>query len=362
MPTTHTPPRSGPHSIAPAVSMGAKLRTRLTDLVPALEHPIVCGGMHHVGYAELASAVSNAGALGTITALTQPSPEALRAEIDRALRMITRTDGRGRKAPLAVNFTLLPTLRPPDYESYARVICESACAVVETAGASPGAFIEMFKRAGKIVIHKCTSVRHALAAERLGVDVVSIDGYECAGHPGTNDVGAMVLLAKAQERLRVPFLACGGVGTGRQLAAALALGADGVCMGTRFMATREAPIKEGIKKALVSADENQTTLVMTTVKNHERVYKNKVAEEVRAIEAVKPGDFGAIHHLVRGENYRQSFQETGDPDSSVWSAGCVMGLIDDAPTCDELVARIIDEAVDVMTRRLTGMITHDARL
>jgi NADH:quinone reductase (non-electrogenic) len=135
-----------------------------------------------------------------------------------------------------------------------------------------------------------------------------------------------------------------------------------VCMGTRFMATREAPIKEGIKKALVSADENQTTLVMTTVKNHERVYKNKVAEEVRAIEAVKPGDFGAIHHLVRGENYRQSFQETGDPDSSVWSAGCVMGLIDDAPTCDELVARIIDEAVDVMTRRLTGMITHDARL
>ena len=148
------------------------MRTRLTDLVPALEHPIVCGGMHHVGYAELASAVSNAGALGTITALTQPSPEALRAEIDRALRMITRTDGRGRKAPLAVNFTLLPTLRPPDYESYARVICESACAVVETAGASPGAFIEMFKRAGKIVIHKCTSVRHALAAERLGVDVV----------------------------------------------------------------------------------------------------------------------------------------------------------------------------------------------
>ena len=170
------------------------------------------------------------------------------------------------------------------------------------------------------------------------------------------------MLAKARDVLTVPFLACGGIGTGRQLAAALALGADGVCMGTRFMATREAPIKDGIKRALIAADENQTTLVMTTVKNHERVYKTKVAEEVRAIEAVKPGDFGAIHHLVRGENYRVSFQETGDAESSVWSAGCVMGLIDDAPSCDELLTRIIDEAVDVMTTRLHRMIVVDAAL
>lgn len=342
----------------------ARLRTRLTDLVPGLEHPVTQGGMHHVAYAALVAAVSNAGALGTLTALTQPTPEDLRREIARTRAMITRRSEKSKSgyAPFAVNFTLLPALRPPDYESYARVICESDVEVVETAGANPGKFIEMFKKKGIIVIHKCTTLRHALAAERLGVDAVSVDGFECAGHPGTNDVGAMVLLAKARDVLTVPFLACGGIGTGRQLAAALALGADGVCMGTRFMATREAPIKDGIKRALIAADENQTTLVMTTVKNHERVYKNKVAEEVRAIEAVKPGDFGAIHHLVRGENYRVSFQETGDAESSVWSAGCVMGLIDDAPSCEELITRIIDEAVDVMTTRLNSMIVVDGSL
>ena len=342
--------------------MPDRLRTRLTDLVPGLTHPITQGGMHHVGTAELAAAVSNAGALGTITALTQKTPDDLRAEIAKCRSLIARRDASGRLAPFAVNFTLLPALRPPDYEAYARAIRESGVAVVETAGANPGAFIEGFKRAGCVVIHKCTSIRHALAAERAGADAVSMDGFECAGHPGTNDVGAMVLLAKARDALRVPFLACGGIGTGRQLAAALALGADGVCMGTRFMATAEAPIKEGIKRALIEADENQTTLVMTTVKNHERVYKNKVAEEVRAIEAAKPGDFGAIHHLVRGENYRVSFQETGDPDSSVWSAGCVMGLIDDAPTCEELISRIMREAVEVMTMRLPAMVARDARM
>ena len=345
-----------------AIDMPDRLRTRVTDLIPGLTHPITQGGMHHVSTAALAAAVSNAGALGTITALTQRTPEDLRREIAECRSRITRVDARGRPAPFAVNFTLLPALRPPDYEAYAAVIRESRVPVVETAGANPGTFIRDFKAAGCVVIHKCTSVRHALAAERMGADVVSIDGFECAGHPGTNDVGAMVLLAKARDALRVPFLACGGIGTGRQLAAALALGADGVCMGTRFMATAEAPIKDGIKRALVEADENQTTLVMTTVKNHERVYKNKVAEEVRAIEAAKPGDFGAIHHLVRGENYRVSFQETGDPDSSVWSAGCVMGLIDDAPTCDVVVSRIVSEAVEVMTKRLTTMVVRDARM
>jgi len=340
----------------------ARLRTRVTDLIPGLEHPVLQGGMHHVSRAELVAAVSNAGALGTLTALTQPSPEALRREIERVRGMITRKTRDGRPAPFAVNFTLLPALKPPDYESYARVVCECAPAAVETAGANPGKFIDMFKRAGIVVIHKCTTLRHAQAAERLGADAVSIDGFECAGHPGTNDVGGLVLLAKARTTLRVPYLACGGVGTGRQLAAALALGADGVCMGTRFMATREAPILPGIKDALVAADENRTTLVMTTVKNHERVYKNSVAEEVRAIESEKPGDFSAIHHLVRGENYRVSFQETGDPESSVWSAGCVMGLIDDVPTCDELVRRIVDEALDVITDRLSRVVAHDGRL
>jgi nitronate monooxygenase len=316
--------------------------------------------MHFVAYAALVAAVSNAGALGTLTALTQKSPEDLRKEIAKVRSLLVPRMRDGKMPPFAVNFTLLPALMPPDYDAYARVIVECKVPVVETAGANPGKFIALFKKHGITVVHKCTTIRHALAAEKLGADAVSIDGFECAGHPGTNDVGAMVLLAKARETLRVPFLACGGVGTGRQLAAALALGADGVCMGTRFMATVEAPIMPGIKRALVEGDENSTTLVMTTVKNHERVYKNRVAEEVRAIEAEKPGDFSAIHHLVRGENYRKSFQETGDAESSVWSAGCVMGLIDDAPTCRVLVDRIVAEAVDVISRRLNTMITLDS--
>ena len=337
-----------------------ELRTRLTTMLD-IERPIVQGGMHYVAYASLVAAVSNAGGLGTLTALTQKTPDDLRREIARVRELLRPRRSDGKMPPFAVNFTLLPALMPPDYEGFAKAIADSGVRIVETAGANPAKFIAFFKSRGIKVIHKCTTIRHALAAEKLGADAVSIDGFECAGHPGTNDVGAMVLLAKARETLTVPFLACGGIGTGRQLAAALALGADGVCMGTRFMATVEAPIMDGIKRALVDADENSTTLVMTTVKNHERVYKNKVAEEVRAIEAEKPGDFSAIHHLVRGENYRKSFQETGDPDSSVWSAGCVMGLIEDAPTCQILLDRIIDEAVDVMTRRLSSMVILEAR-
>ena len=320
--------------------------------------------MHHVARASLVAAVARAGALGTLTALTLPNAEALRREIRdvRALIANARTSRTNSRPNFAVNLTLLPALAPPDYESYANVIVSENVEVVELAGANPGKWIAYFKSHGIVVIHKCTTIRHAKAAIALGADVISLDGFECAGHPGTNDVGAMVLLAKACKELGVPYIACGGIGTGRQLAAALALGADGVCMGTRFMATREAPIKDGIKNALVAADENQTTLVMTTVNNTERVYKNKVAEEVRAIEKEKPGDFKAIHHLVRGENYRVSFHETGDPESSVWSAGCVMGLIDDIPTCEELIDRIMNEAVDVMTSRLQGMLVHDARL
>jgi len=341
----------------------ARVCTRVTDAL-GIDVPILQGGMHHVATAPLVAAVSAAGALGTLTALTQPTPEALREEIKRVRAMLdgVKTKRTGRAPVFAVNFTLLPALAPPDYEGYARVIVEEGVRVVETAGANPGKWIAYFKRHGIMIVHKCTMLRHAKAAISLGADLISVDAFECAGHPGTNDVGAMVLLAKARDELNVPFVACGGIGTGRQVAAALALGADAVCMGTRFMATREAPIMDGIKNALVAADENQTTLVMTTVNNTERVYKNKVAEEVRAIEKEKPGDFKAIHHLVRGENYRQSFQETGDAESSVWSAGCVMGLINDVPTCEVLIDTIMHEAVDVMTSRLQGMLVYDARM
>lgn len=341
----------------------AHLRTRITDLLQ-IDFPIVQGGMHHVAYAELVAAVSSAGALGTLTALTQKTPEDLRREIAKCRKLLEniRTPISGSAPNFAVNFTLLPALQPPDYESYAKVIVEERIRVVETAGANPGKWISYFKSNGIKVIHKCTTLRHALAAEKMGVDAVSIDSYECAGHPGANDVGAIVLLAKARDVLSIPYIACGGIGTGRQIAAALALGADGVCMGTRFMATREAPIMDGIKVALVNADENQTTLVMQTVNNTERVYKNRVAEEVRRIEKEKPGDFSAIQHLVRGENYRASFQLSGDPESSVWSAGCVMGLINDVPTCNYLIETLISEAIAVVTARLQSMVVCDACL
>jgi nitronate monooxygenase len=330
------------------------LKTRVTELLK-IEHPIIQGGMHHVGYASLAAAVSNAGGLGTVTALTQRTPELLREEIRKCRAMCP-------DKPFAVNFTLLPSLAPPDYGAYARVIVEEKVPVVETAGRNPGEWISFFKKNGIIVIHKCVAIKHALTAERLGADCISVDGFECAGHPGEDDVGALVLLAKAAEKLTVPFVASGGVGNGRQLAACLALGADGVNMGTRFMATREAPIEDGIKKALVEGDERSTTLVMKTVGNTERVYKNAVAKEVQRIESRNPGKIEAIRHLVSGENYRKSFQETGDPNSSVWSAGIVMGLIDDVPTCEELIDRMVRDAEAIIQRRLPSLTTGLSKL
>ena len=326
------------------------LKTRVTELLQ-IEHPIVQGGMHHVGYASLAAAVSNAGGLGTVTALTQRTPELLRAEIRKCASLCPGK-------PFAVNFTLLPSLAPPDYGAYARVIVEERVPVVETAGRNPGEWIAYFKKHGVTVVHKCVAIKHALTAERLGADCISVDGFECAGHPGEDDVGALVLLAKAAERLRVPYIASGGIGNGRQLAACLALGADGVNMGTRFMATKEAPVKDGIKEALVRGDERSTTLVMKSVGNTERVYKNAVAEEVRAIEAKTPGKIEAIRHLVSGENYRKSFQETGDPNTSVWSAGIVMGLIDDVPSCAELIERMVADAEAIITKRLPSVVVR----
>ncbi len=255
-----------------------------------------------------------------------------------------------------MNLTLLPALAPPDYGSYAKVIVEEGVKIVETAGRNPGQWIKFFKENGCIVIHKCVAIKHAQTAERLGVDIISMDGFECGGHPGEEDVGNFVLLAVAAKKLKVPFVASGGCADGRQLAAALALGAQGMNCGTRFIATKEAPVKEGIKQALVAGNENSTALVMRSVKNTERVYRNPVAQQVIKIEQEKPGDFTAIRPYVRGENYRVSFQETGDPNTSVWSCGQSMALIDDIPSCAELIQRIVKDAEDIISNRLPSMI------
>mmetsp|Transcript_5798 Transcript_5798/g.6999 ORF Transcript_5798/g.6999 Transcript_5798/m.6999 type:complete len:329 (-) Transcript_5798:156-1142(-) len=325
------------------------LRTLLTERLN-IKHPIIQGGMHYVGYAPLAAAVSNAGGLGIITALTMPSPEDLRKEIQKCKTLTNK--------PFGVNLTLLPMLAPPDYGAYAQVVVDEGIKVVETAGHYKGVaeFVDMFKKHDIMIIHKCVAVRHALTAQRIGVDMISMDGFECAGHPGEMDVGNWVLLAKAARELDIPFLASGGCADGKQLAAALAMGAEGVNMGTRFMATVEAPIHDNIKQAIVDADENSTALVMRTMRNTERVYKNKAVEKVMEIEKEYPGEFDRIKHLITGQNYRKVFQETGDVDEGVWSAGVVMGLIDDVPTCENLLDSIVKEAHDIITNRLDSMI------
>jgi len=323
------------------------LKTKLTEMC-GIKHPIIQGGMHYVGYAEMAAAVSNAGGLGIITALTVAQPprgaEALRDEIRKCKAMTDK--------PFGVNITLLPVGVPPDYEGIFKVIIEEGIKVVETAGRNPGAVIKKMKEHGIIVIHKCVAIRHAVTAAKQGADMLSIDGFDCGGHPGEEDVGNWVLLAKAGKVLDVPFVASGGNATGSQLAAALAMGAEGVNMGTAFMATKEAPIHQGIKDGIVNAKETDTTHVFRTLGNTERVYKNKTAMEVRDIESKHPGDFEKIRHLVLGANYRTSFQETGNADDSVWSCGQSLGLIDSVPSCQELCDTIVAEAEDIIRHRL----------
>jgi len=324
------------------------LRTRVTELL-GIEHPIIQGGMHYVGYAVLAAAVSNAGGLGVITALTQKTPDALREEIRKCKQLTSK--------PFGVNVTLLPMLAPPDYGAYAQVIVDEKVPVVETAGRNPEKMIKFFSAHGIKVIHKCVTVRHALSAERMGAHAISLDGYECGGHPGEVECGNFVLQAVGARQLKVPFVCSGGVANGAQLAAALALGADGVNCGTRFMATKEAPIHDGIKQALVKAGEYDTTHVMRTLKNTERAFKNTVTDEVLKIEKEHPGDFSKIAHLVKGDNYRKAFQETGDPTKSVWSCGQSIALIDDIPTCQELIAKMVADAEGIIKGRLAGMMT-----
>lgn len=302
--------------------------------------PIMGGGMHYASYAELAAAVSEAGGLGVITALTQPNAEALRAEIRKVRKLTSK--------PFGVNVTLLPSMVPPDYMSYAKVIVEEKVPVVETAGNNPGPYIKFFKENGVTVIHKCVAVKHALSAQKLGVDMLSVDGAECAGHPGENPVGNMILLALAANKLKVPFIASGGIANGRQMAAAFALGAEGVNMGTRFLVSKECPVRPEIKQAVVDGSELDTTLVFTTLSNTERVFKNKTSQKVVEIEKATPGDFQAVRPYVSGEMYRASFHDTGDSTSSVWSCGQCMGLIDSIPTCKEIIDGMVAECKQVM--------------
>ena len=324
------------------------MRTRITEML-GIEHPIVQGGMQWVGLAELASAVSNAGGLGILTGLTQPTPEALQKEIARCREMTDK--------PFAVNLTILPTIKPVPYEAYAQAIVDSGIKIVETAGRNPEPFLPPFKAAGITVIHKCTSIRHCLKAERIGCDMVSVDGFECAGHPGEDDVTNMILLPLAAKRLKIPFLASGGLGDGRGLAAALAMGADGINMGTRFMANIEAPIHDKVKQKMVEASELDTALIYRTLNNTARVFKNSIAEKVLEIEAQEgPTRFEDIQPLVQGTKGRELFDD-GDLDKGIWSAGMIVGLIDDIPSCEELITRIVAEAEEIISQRLGQMLS-----
>jgi len=317
------------------------MKTRITELL-GIRYPIIQGGMQWVGRAELASAVSNAGGLGILTALTQPTPDDLRREVERTRALTDQ--------PIGVNLTILPAVKPPPYAQYVQAIIDSGVKIVETAGNSPREFVESFKAHGVKVIHKCTSVRHALSAERNGVDAVSVDGFECAGHPGEDDVPGLVLLPAAARVLRIPIIASGGIADGRGMAAALALGGEGINMGTRFCATREAPIHDAIKQALVAATERDTRLMFRTMKNTARVLRNAISEEVVATEN-RPGGcaFEDIRPLVAGARGRAALA-SGDVHDGVVSAGQCVGLIDDVPTCAELLERMVRECRDHLDR------------
>ncbi|HEY0914645.1 MAG TPA: nitronate monooxygenase [Solimonas sp.] len=308
------------------------MKNRVTDAL-GIRYPIIQGGMQWVGFAEMAAAVSNAGGLGVLTALSQPTPEDLAKEIARCRELTDQ--------PFGVNLTILPSINPPPYERYLDVVIDSGVKILETAGNNPKAFIDKAKAAGLTIIHKCVAVRHALSAERNGVDMVSIDGFECAGHPGEDDIGGLVLIPLAARKLRIPVIASGGIGDGRGLAAALVLGAEGVNMGTRFCATKEAPIHDNIKQALVAAGERDTRLIFRTLHNTARVLKNAISVEV--VEAEKRGcQFEDIRHLVNGARGRKAL-EAGEPDGGVVTAGQVVGLIDDVPSCADLIQSMVAE-------------------
>lgn len=321
------------------------LSTRFTDLL-GIEHPIVQGGMQWVGKAPLAAAVSEAGGLGILTALTQPTPEDLRAEIRRTRELTSK--------PFGVNLTILPTINPVPYDEYVKVAVQEGITVIETAGANPEPFMPLFKEHGVKVVHKCTAVRHALKAEKVGVDAVSIDGFECAGHPGEDDIPGLILIPAAADKLSIPFIASGGFGDGRGMAAALALGADGINMGSRFLATQEAPVHDNVKQAIVDGSELDTILNFRPLRNTVRVRKNAVSSE--AVDILnKGGEFKDVQHLVAGARGRKVFED-GDIEAGQWTVGMVQGLITDVPSCAELITRIVKDAEEIITGRLTGMV------
>ncbi len=322
------------------------MKTRITELF-GIEHPIIQGGMHYVGFAELAAAVSNAGGLGTITGLTQPTAQDLAREIARCRELTDK--------PFAVNLTFLPSLAEPDYPAYVEAIVAGGVGIVETAGRNPEQVLPALKDAGIRVIHKCTSVRHSLKAQSIGCDAVSVDGFECGGHPGEDDVPNFILLPRAADELEIPFVASGGMADGRSLVAALALGAEGMNMGTRFMATREAPIHDNVKQALVDASELDTRLVMRPLRNTERVLNNAAAERLLEKERKLGADlvFEDILDEVAGIYPRVMLD--GEMDIGVWSCGMVTGLIDDIPSCRELIQRIMAQAEDILRERSAAL-------
>lgn len=323
------------------------MKTKITELF-GIKHPIIQGGMHYVGFAELAAAVSNAGGLGIITALTQPSADALAKEIARCREMTDK--------PFGVNLTFLPVVNAPDYAGMVKAIIEGGVTVVETAGNNPVQVLPALHAAGIKVIHKCTSVRHALKAQSIGCDAVSVDGFECGGHPGEDDIPNMILLPRAADELDIPFVSSGGQADGRSLVASLAMGADGMNMGTRFIATKEAPVHQNVKDAIVAASELDTRLVMRPLRNTERVMNNSAVEKLLEIEKEKGDDLQFSDVIEQVAGVYPKIMKEGTMDAGAWSCGMVAGLINDIPTCQELIDRIMHEADTIINERLKGFL------
>lgn len=321
------------------------MQTAVTRML-GIEHPIVQGGMQWVSRAELVAAVSNAGALGILTALTQPSPEALQREIARVQDMTDR--------PFGVNLTFLPTLKPVPYAEYRDAIIDSGVKIIETAGNNPDKHMPALKAAGMRVIHKCTTPRHALKAQEIGVDIVSIDGFECAGHVGENDIPGLILIPATVAQVSIPVIASGGFGDGRGLVAALALGAEGINMGTRFMCTQESPVHMSIKEAITRSSETDTRLILRTLRNSSRVWRNGLSEQVVKLESEGKG-IAEIGPLVAGVKGRGVY-ESGDVESGIWTVGMIQGLIEDIPSCGDLVRRIVDQAQQLVSGRLASLV------
>ena len=323
------------------------IKTKITEMF-GIEHPIILGGMHYVGFAEMASAVANAGGLGIITGLTQKTPDDLANEIAKCHDMTDK--------PFGVNLTFLPGFQEPDYPGYIEAIIKGGVRIVETAGRSPEAYMPDLKGAGIKVIHKCTSVRHSLKAEKIGCDAVSVDGFECGGHPGEDDIPNMILLPRAAEELSIPFVASGGMGNGQQLAAALSMGADGINMGTRFIATKEAPVHDNVKEALVAASELDTELIMRPLRNTERVLSNGAVSKILEKEKALGDDIQITDIIDEVAGVYPKIMQEGTMDAGAWSCGMVAGLIHDVPTCKELVERIVSDAEEIIKSRLSQFV------